>query len=70
MTLTSLVVTPPPSTKMTYEWLIPATAYCTNPLTVIPGLFCLSLVLCLVRVTNEDKALAYNCPQEPTPIYF
>ena len=66
MTPTSLVITPPPSAKTTYKRLILATTYCTNPLTIIPNPPHLSLVLYLVRITNKDKALAYNCPQEFT----
>ena len=55
---------------MTYKQLIPVTAYRTNPLTITPNPLRLSLVLYLVRVTNEDKALVYNCLQEPTPAHL
>ena len=55
---------------MTYERLILAATYYTNPLTVTPNPSRLSLVLYLVKITNEVKALAYNYPQEPTPTYL
>ena len=67
MTPTSLVIAPPLSAEMTYKRPILATSYYTNPLTIAPDTSYLSLVFCLVRVTNKDKALVYNCPQEPTP---
>ena len=67
MTPTSLFVTLSPSAKMTYKRPILAAAYYTNPLTVAPNPPHLSIVLYLVRITNEDEALAYNCPQEHTP---
>ena len=62
MTPISLVVTPPPSAKMTYKRPIPAATYYINPLTVAPDPPRLSLVLCLVRITNEGEALAYDYP--------
>ena len=70
MTPTSLVIAPPPSAKTTYEPPIPVIVYHTNPLTVAPDPPYLSLVLYLVRVTNKDKALVYDCPQELTPTYL
>ena len=67
MTPISLIIALSPFIKTTYKRPILATTYYTNPLTITPDPFHLSLVLCLVRVTNKDKAPVYNCPQEPTP---
>jgi len=62
VTPTSPVVTPSLSAEIIYKRPILAAVHRTNPLTVTPNLPYLSLVFYLIKITNKDKALVYNCP--------
>ena len=50
---------------MIYGWPILTAVHHTDSLANIFNPFSLSLVLCLVRATDKDKALVYNYLQEP-----
>jgi hypothetical protein len=61
VTLIPLATALSPSERI-YKWLILIAVYYTNPLAAAPNPPHLSLVFCLVKVTNKDEAPVYNYP--------